>query len=81
MNFNYKCFILCGICISSLYYSVFPPYTTIQENNINIITNINHHNNKLIEENFFVFDSNNLENIIPHMYGFSVSQKGILTDN
>ena len=81
MNFNYKCFILCGICISSLYYSVFPPYKTIQENNINIITNINHHNNKLIEENFFVFDSNNLENIIPHMYGFSVSQKGILTDN
>lgn len=37
--------------------------------------------NKLIKENFFVIDSNNLENIYPHMYGYSVSKNGILTDN
>ena len=38
-------------------------------------------NNALINENFFVIDSNNLDTIIPHMYGFSISKKGILTDN
>lgn len=38
-------------------------------------------NNKIIEENFFIIDSNNLEQILPHMYGFCVSEKGILTDN
>ena len=32
-------------------------------------------------ENFFVFDSNNLQNIHSHMYGYSVSIKGILTNN
>ena len=36
----------------------------------------------LINENFFVIDSNNnLDNITSHMYGFSISKKGILTDN
>lgn len=38
-------------------------------------------NNALIKENFFVIDSNNLHSIIPHMYGFTISKKGILTDN
>ena len=37
--------------------------------------------NELINENFFVFDSNNVENIESHMYGYSISEKGILTDN
>ena len=37
--------------------------------------------NKIIEENFFIIDSNNLNHILPHMYGFCVSEKGILTDN
>lgn len=37
--------------------------------------------NKLIEENFFIINSNNLQNVYPHMYGFSVSKKGILTNN
>ena len=36
---------------------------------------------KLIKENFFIIDSNNLDNINSHMYGFSVSRKGILTNN
>lgn len=40
-----------------------------------------HHKNKLIKENFFIIDSNNLEDVIPHMYGFCVSKEGIITDN
>ena len=36
---------------------------------------------KLIEENFFVIDSYNLENIQSHMYDFCISKKGILTNN
>jgi len=36
---------------------------------------------KLIRENFFIIDSNNLKFIVPHMFGFTVSKKGILTDN
>ena len=35
----------------------------------------------IIDENFFIIDSNNLENVIPHMYGFSVGKNGIFTDN
>ena len=45
-----------------------------KNNNENNIKNI-------INQNFFVIDSNNLDNIIPHMYGFSISKNGILTDN
>jgi hypothetical protein len=37
--------------------------------------------NKLIKNNFFIIDSNNLEKIQSIMYGFSVSIKGILTNN
>ena len=37
--------------------------------------------NKIIQENFFFIDSNNLNNIVPHMYGYAVSKNGILTDN
>ena len=36
---------------------------------------------KLINENFFFIDSNNLENIVPHMYGYYISVDGIYTDN
>ena len=36
---------------------------------------------KIFEENFFILDSNNLKNVRAHMYGFSVSKNGILTDN
>jgi hypothetical protein len=36
---------------------------------------------KIIDENFFIIDSNNLYKIKSHMYGFSVSRKGILTNN
>ena len=37
--------------------------------------------NGIIQENFFIIDSNNLDKINSHMYGFSVSRKGILTNN
>ena len=47
-----------------------------------INTNINKNEiNNIINENFFVIDSNNLSNIKPHLYGFIVSKNGILTDN
>ena len=39
------------------------------------------HLSKLVSENFFIIDSNNLDEIKSHMYGFSVSTKGILTNN
>ena len=35
----------------------------------------------MVQENFFVIDSNNLKNVKPHMYGYSISKKGFLTDN
>ena len=38
-------------------------------------------NNKIIEENFFVIDSDNLDSVDSHMYGFSISKSGIITDN
>jgi hypothetical protein len=37
--------------------------------------------NELIKKNFFIIDSNNLKEIKSIMYGFSVSLKGILTNN
>ena len=60
-------------------------------NDINLIENIYENrtntknqkfqNDNLIKENFFVIDSNNLDDINSHIYGFIISQKGILTDN
>jgi hypothetical protein len=45
--------------------------------------NVNSYENSinLIEQNFFIIDSNNLENISSHMYGYSISKKGIITNN
>ena len=37
--------------------------------------------NKLIDENFFIIDSNNLETINSRMYGYIISKRGIHTDN
>jgi hypothetical protein len=63
-------FILIYLGINNFYY---------ENTNRNKVWNIK--NNKLIEENFFIIDSNNLENIVPHLYGYIISNKGILTDN
>ena len=81
VNYNYK-FIVIGIII-------FFSYSFLYNRNIDISDNkiINkqkkkiNHENKLVNENFFIIDSYNLQNVIPHMYGFSISEKGILTDN
>ena len=37
--------------------------------------------NKLIKENFFVIESNHLDEVSSHMYGYSISEKGIITNN
>jgi len=37
--------------------------------------------NEIIKNNFFIIDSNNLEKIQSTMYGFSISKKGLLTNN
>ena len=54
-------------------------------NNINNSYSLNSgegdNKNELIEENFFIIDSEKLENVNSHMYGYSVSKNGILTDN
>ena len=68
------------LCCVFLYFVVL---SDSQKNNViikkeNIIKNLS--NNQLVTENFFVFDSNNLVNIESHMYGYSVSKEGILTD-
>ena len=35
----------------------------------------------IVDDNFFIIDSNNLNNVVSHMYGFSISKKGFITDN
>ena len=49
--------------------------------NKNKYKKINLHPRKIINDNFFIIDSNYLNEIKSHMYGFSVSTKGILTNN
>ena len=53
----------------------------VKKSKIGNNSNVKYKNSKIIEENYFIIDSNNLENIKSHMYGFSVSKNGILTDN
>ena len=55
-------------------------YFVFLQNN-SFISNHNNLNKNFFKENFFVIDSNNLKNVESHMYGFSVSKEGILTDN
>ena len=73
-----KCFILFILIISFII-----SFNYIKNININnfSIGKIGPHMNKLIKKNFFIIDSNNLEEIESIMYGFSVSIKGILTNN
>lgn len=71
-NFYYI-YIILLIFIFFNYFSLFLNYTKIQNNNKNT--------SELIENNFFVIDSNNLEKIQSIIYGFSVSKKGALTNN
>ena len=39
-----------------------------------------HFKSNIIKENFFVININNLRKVQSHMYGFSISKEGILTD-
>lgn len=48
---------------------------------ISKINNRNIFENGIIKKNFFIIDSYNLNIINSHMYGFSISEKGIITDN
>ena len=70
--YNYKCIILI-ICIFCYY------FLKTKKKKIYITGSDN--KRKIFEENFFILDSNNLKNVRAHMYGFSVSKNGILTDN
>ena len=60
---------------------IFFNYIKIENKNKFTYGKIEPHINKLIKQNFFIIDSNNLEKIKSIMYGFSVSIKGILTNN
>ena len=57
---------ICAILLIYIYFSLFLNQTIIP---------------KIIENNFFIIDSNNLEKIKSIMYGFSISEKGLLTNN
>ena len=67
-KFHFKIFILFFIIFIFYYYSSSSNYH-------------NHLKNNLIKENFFIIDNKNLRNVQSHMYGFSISKEGILTDN
>ena len=75
-NYKWFCFVFFNLCF--FYFC------------INLRNNDNYDENilklpifksKLIEENFFVIDSDNLENIKQHMYGYTITKNGFLTDN
>jgi hypothetical protein len=79
ININF--IIICFLCLF-YYYGKKP--IKIDFNKNTVLDNnktIRFHINKIIEENFFIIDSNNLYNIDSHMYGYTVSKEGILTDN
>ena len=79
-NSEYVCkFFILFILIISFFIS----FNYIKDINNDKFSNrkIEPHMNKLIKQNFFIIDSNNLEEIESIMYGFSVSIKGILTNN
>ena len=78
MNFKniklkFKCLLL---ILNGIYFYKMANRSII--NNLEVITP---YRNKIINENFFIIDSNDLEKVVPHMYGFCVSKKGILTNN
>ena len=81
-NYILKWIILIIIFVYLFYYFTHIKYihqSLIQ--NVSTQLNIPLYKSKLIEENFFIIDSDNLENISSHMYGYSISKDGFLTDN
>ena len=77
----YKIMIILILFIIFFYFYKFLIASKIKDNNGNRYITKNLRMNKLISENFFIIDSNNLDKVNSHMYGFSVSKKGILTNN
>ena len=71
-------FIIIFIIIILFFFFVYGFFEKRINNDFNIIAK---HKNKLINENFFVFDSNNLGTIKSHLYGFIISKEGIITAN
>lgn len=80
INYSYK-FIIYFIILFFCFYLTRKSVKSINNLNNENRREIIYNRNKIIEENFFVIDSNNLESVQSHMYGFSISKKGILTDN
>ena len=92
ITFYYKCIILL-ILLFLYYFSLFLISPKKPNNNKNsnqkkknniVYTTGNKkasNMNELIKNNFFIIDSNNLEKIQSIMYGFSISKKGLLTNN
>ena len=76
--YNFKWIFLIILCVYN-YSSLYKNYINENTKTNNINSDIS--NNKLIKENFFVIDSEKLEKVKSRMYGFTISEKGILTDN
>lgn len=62
-------------------FSIFLNHIKDYNNIYNEFMKIKSNKNEIIEKNFFIIDSNNLEKIQSTMYGYCVSKKGILTNN
>ena len=76
--YNFKWIFLIILCVYNYSY-FYKNYINENTKTNNINSDIS--NNKLIKENFFVIDSEKLEKVKSRMYGFTISEKGILTDN
>ena len=76
---NYK--ILYIILLIGFYYLLIYSIQLYESKNIPIRKNGNKKKNKLIKENFFIIESNNLDEVSSYFYGYSISKKGIITNN
>ena len=79
-NLSQKKFIFITLFISVFFIFDFKIFY-LSKKNTNNNGNIKNKNYDLIEENYFIIDSNKLESLQSHMYGYSISEKGILMDN
>ena len=80
-RYYYQYIIILLFLIFFIFIVIFLIIKKSKYNNKNRYKKIEHQYSKLIDENFFIIDSNYLDKVQSHMYGFSVSPKGILTNN
>ena len=82
--FHLKIIIIFIICLF-IFFFLFCAKKNLVEDDCLLIKNDSCFNKKersnLINENFFVIDSNNLSTIRSHLYGYVISKNGIITDN